>query len=203
MKKQVNSFAYNWALYCSKKRWMSYWHQLDEIYKIAPENLLIIGDGDGIVRKIVKEKIKVKVLDIAEDLCPDLLGSVTDLSHLTNEKFDCILCCQVLEHIPFKFFEIALKELSCCCERYCIVSLPQFRWSVGVDFTLNRTYGFRYVLPRKNVPYSFDGQHYWNIGAQGTSRLEVENIIRKYFYIERSYDVREITFHRFYILRKE
>lgn len=203
MKKQVDYLAYDFSSYCHKKRWMSYWHQLDEIFKINPKNLLVIGTGDGIVQRILSKKMDVKVLDIAEDLHPDILGSVTEISHLTNEKFDCILCCQVLEHIPFDLFEACLKELSLCCNDYCVISLPQFRWALGIDFTINRTYGLQLVLPRKNVAYSFDGQHYWNMGAKGTSRSEVEKILMKYFYIESCYDVKEITFHRFYVLKKK
>ncbi len=203
MEKQVDCTAYNFSSYCHKKRWMSYWHQLDEVYKIDPKNILIVGTGDGIVQRILSKSIDVKILDIAEDLYPDILGSVTDLSRLTNERFDCILCSQVLEHIPFGQFEKCLKELSICTRQYCVISLPQFRWALGIDFTLNRTLGFQFVFPRKNVTYSFDGQHYWNIGVKGCSRNDIEKLIQKYFYIEHSFDVKEITFHRFYVLKKK
>lgn len=203
MDKQVDFIAYNFSSYCHKQRWMSYWHQLDEVYKINPKCVLIVGTGDGFVHRILSKRINVKVLDIAEDLSPDILGSVTDLSHLTNERFDCILCCQVLEHIPFDYFEKCLEELSACTNKYCVISLPQFRWTLGIDFTLNRTLSFQLVLPRRNVDYSFDGQHYWNMGVKGCSRGEIEKKICKYFDIERSFDVKEITFHRFYILKKK
>lgn len=203
MEKQVDNIHYVFAKYCSKPRWMSYWHQLDEVYNINPKSLLIVGVGDKIIYNILRSDMIVKSLDIADDLAPDFRGSLSELSSITEEKFDCILCCQVLEHLPFDSFEICLRELYEASNKYCVISLPQYRWAIGANIVFNRTFGFQFVIPRKSVPHSFNGEHYWNLGAKGTSRKKMEKIIEKYFVIENKYNVKEITFHRFYVLRKK
>lgn len=54
--------------------------------------------------------LNVMTADIDPSLDPDFICSVTDLSKTFKpNSFDCILCAEVLEHIPFEYFEIALE----------------------------------------------------------------------------------------------
>ena len=49
---------YGFKKYAYFPRWVSYWHQIDEILKLNPESLLIIGAGDNYVADILKKYIK-------------------------------------------------------------------------------------------------------------------------------------------------
>ena len=52
MKKQVNKKHYNFLAYVDKKRFMSYYYQLTNIYEINPKNILEIGVGNNFIKKI-------------------------------------------------------------------------------------------------------------------------------------------------------
>jgi hypothetical protein len=44
--------------YDTKGRFISYWHQIDEIFKLSPENVLEIGIGNRFVSDYLK-KLKI------------------------------------------------------------------------------------------------------------------------------------------------
>ena len=57
---------YSFSTYITKKRWTSYWHQLDEVYRLHPNSILEIGKGSGIfsiISKHINEEAVVKTLD--------------------------------------------------------------------------------------------------------------------------------------------
>jgi hypothetical protein len=75
--KQVNIDHYEFSKYVSKKRWISYWHQLDEIFKCKPINMLEIGVGSGIIKVLCDLfGVDIKTVDIDQDLKPDYVASV-------------------------------------------------------------------------------------------------------------------------------
>lgn len=60
--------------YVSRKRWMSYWHQVKEVLDTQPKSVLLIGIGNGIIPAILKEKgIQVYTFDNDESLSPDFV----------------------------------------------------------------------------------------------------------------------------------
>lgn len=126
MKKQVDKKHYNFLNYVDKPRWNSYYKQIEEVLKEENENVLIIGAGDKIVPNILKTKMdEVKIFDIAEDLNPDYIGDILKVDNILEKNFDCVLCCQVLEHLPFDKFEKCIEKLEKITEKKCIISLPQ------------------------------------------------------------------------------
>ena len=137
MEKQVEKEHYDFLSYLSKARWNSYYHQIEEVLKNNSQNALIIGKGDGIVPDILKKQIEeVKIFDIAEDLQPDYLGNILEMSNIINKKFDSILCCQVLEHLPFDKFEQCISELSKVTDKQVIISLPQKNIFFNIGFKI-------------------------------------------------------------------
>lgn len=213
MQKQEDKSFYKWHNYVNIPRWCSYWHQINEVTKLEPSTLLIIGPGDNIIKSVLQSNgssINIKTLDIADDLAPDFLGSVSDISKITQEKFDCILCSQVLEHLPWEMFNTCLNELSQSSNKYVIISLPQ----KYLEFSI-RLVGFSVEIVKMNYILSFVKWykkfisptyygHYWEIGAtKKTSKTEVASAIGKYFKIMRVFDVKEYPYHRFFILEKK
>ena len=72
-----NVFTNNKLKYDSKERFISYWHQLNEIFKLKPSNVLEIGIGYGLTSAYLKNSgINVVTLDIKKEFNPDVPGSV-------------------------------------------------------------------------------------------------------------------------------
>lgn len=190
--------------YDTKERWMSYWYQINKIMKLRPKNVLEIGIGNKLVSDYLKKRgINVTTVDINQDLEPDFVCSVTELSSTLKSKYDVILCAQVLEHLPFSEFEVSLKEIAKICERYAVITLPYG----GIDFSLI-TYlpriGLKKILSVK-IPFprkhKFNGEHYWEIDKKGYSLSKIRGIISRYFIIEEEFCPPENMWHYFFILR--
>lgn len=200
--KQVNKNHYNFEKYTTLPRWISYWNQLNEILKLKPKSVLVIGPGDGIVVEALKLHIDVvKTLDIAEDLKPDYLGSVLDIQSATTEKFDVIVCCQVLEHIPFEQFESALKSIKQNCN-HALISLP-FAHTNLIEFFIRLPkmicFYFNLIFPKFYKKWKFDGEHHWEVGCKGTEKKVITQKILKYFKIQNEYHVKFHHYHIFYV----
>ena len=204
MKKNL-PFAF--SRYVSKRRWVSYWHQVDEVIKSNPNSLLIIGKGDGIVGDILKkEGINVITFDFDSELNPDFLGNVIEIkSVLKAQTFDTILCCEVLEHIPFDHFEEIIRQLNELTKKYLVLSLPLYFWEMKLTLKIHRKslVNFHLIIPRftKRPPVR-EREHYWEIG-RGHSFKEVKLILEKYFTITKNYAVKEQPYHMFFCLEKK
>ena len=68
------SQVYKFHQYDYKDRWVSYWHQIDEVLKLEPKTVLEIGIGNGLVTEYLKKHgVEVKTLDIEKKLNPNFL----------------------------------------------------------------------------------------------------------------------------------
>lgn len=155
--------------YRSKDRWLSYYYQLSLVRSYTPSSVLEIGPGEGIVTDALRrDGIRVVTCDIAEDLQPDVVGSVTALPFADGE-FELTLAAEVLEHIRFEDAATALRELRRVSARRVVVSLPHPGWVFSLSFKLP-------LLPRLDlllqIPFfwqehRFNGEHYWELGKRG------------------------------------
>ena len=212
MKKQEDKVHYNWNNYVTMKRWGSYWHQINEVNQIKPSSLLIVGPGDNIIKHVLhawEKEIEIKTLDIADDLNPNYLGSVSELTKVTNSTFDCILCNQVLEHLPWELFDTCLQELHKGSNGYVIISLPQKYLEFSLSLSLfsinvvNWFFACSVVKWYRKFKFPTSYGHYWELGtSKNTSQKEVERSMRRYFDIIRTYTISEYPYHRFFILKK-
>jgi SAM-dependent methyltransferase len=192
--------------YNSKARWLSYWYQIHETLSVLPGNVLVIGKGSGIVENSIKllskDNIQVYTLDINYSVAPDFISTVTNLP-LKNEAFDATICCQVLEHLPFEQFSIALKELQRVTGNRVVLSLPHGRKHLkiacNVPFFGEKDLTIKYPFTKKCCTSK---QHYWEIG-RAVSRKEVVNRVNDFFRIEKEF-LNEINcYHRFFVLAKK
>lgn len=190
--------------YDTKERWMSYWHQINEVLKTNPETVLEIGIGNEIVTNYLKNQgIMVITADIDKSLKPDYVCSVTELSNYFKENsFDTILCAEVLEHIPFEYFEKSLREMQKVARNYVIMSLPHFgiKLRLSLKIPLIKEKNILIKLPYRKE-HKFDGGHYWEIGKRGHSLNRILSVISKFFEVEKNYLVPENLYHMFFILR--
>lgn len=197
------SKVYRFYQYDYQERWISYWHQIDEVLKLQPKMVLEIGIGNKMVSDYLKKQgLEVKTLDINKDLKPDFIASVISMP-LANDSFDVILCAEILEHLPFKDFEKALLELERVGKRYIVLSLPHFGPPLKLSFKIPF---LKQVKLSWKIPYhpqhKSESPHCWEIGKKGYSAKKIRNILKKYFKIKKEFIPFENQYHHFYILEK-
>ena len=64
---QVEPNHYFDKSYDTKERFISYWHQVNEIVRLEPDSVLEIGIGSGFVSKYLKEKGESQAATEAKD----------------------------------------------------------------------------------------------------------------------------------------
>jgi len=194
---------YQFYNYEYKDRWISYWHQIDEILKLKPQNILEIGVGTRTVCNYLKNQgLKVKTFDLDENRNPDVVGSVDDMP-FENNSFDLVLCAEVLEYLKFNKFEKCLIELKRVSRGDVVLSLPHFGPPLKLRFKIPF---LKEIKIAWKIPYhpkhGLNGVHYWEIGKKGYSSNKIRNIIKKYFKIKKEFIPFENQYHHFYILEK-
>lgn len=207
MNKQVEHTTYFNISYNDKPRFNSFWHQIDAALAFNPKTVMEIGTGSGIVKfALQKCNVAVTTVDIDPELHPDVLASVLDIP-LPDDSFDVALCCQVLEHLPYENFLPALKEIRRTVKGHLVLSLPDLQrvYRFNLQAPLIGEIKFLWRLPRlRPKPWTFDGEHYWNISNKDYPVSRIRDDIRKSgFRIEKEFCVYEISWHRFFILKKE
>lgn len=208
LEKQVDKSHYQFGKYVGKNhRWVSFYHQLDELFKLPNlSSVLEVGPGMPLVRDMLAyhaPTVTYRSLDLAADLEPDVLGSVTRIP-LEDDSFDVVCAFQILEHIPYEEFETALTEMARVSRGPVLISVPHF----GPAFRLLLKIP---MLPKievaQKIPYpiqhQWNGQHYWEIGKRGYPLRRIIQDMEKYFTLERTYIPFENQCHRFFVLRKK
>lgn len=192
--------------YDTKARFISYWHQIDEIVQINPTTILEIGIGNGFVSDYLKKRgYYIKTIDIDERLNPDYIGNVLNLP-FDDSSFQVVSCCEVLEHIPYENFKTALSEIYRVTNNYAIISIPDVTRAYRLDIQIPKIGEITklIVLPkRKKIIHKFDGEHYWEIGKKNYPLNKIINDINlSGFTVLKTYRIFEFTYHRFFILKK-
>jgi len=206
-KVQVKSDQYFNISYDNKRRWFSYYQQIEEIIKCSPSSILEVGKGNGFVSDYLKKRnFNIMTIDIDPELKPDKVADVTDIPYDSN-SFDCVLCCEVLEHIPFDQFSLALKELKRVAKNRIILSLPDVSRKCRFLIQIPKVGEVRFLIPLprlKKLTHQFDGEHYWEIGKKDFPLKEIIDEINKIEGLEliETYQLFENPYHRFFIIEK-
>ena len=205
-KQQVDKKHYSFEGYFYRGRWMSYWYQTKEVCSREDiKTMLDVGPGSEFLKKILSAHcpgVIYQSLDIAEDINPDYVGGVTRIP-LPDNSFDLVSAFQVLEHLEFTDFEVALKEMKRVSKKYVFISLPHNVPTIDFQFKFP---GFKRVSVALKLPiyrkHIFYGQHYWEIGKAGYAPKKILDILKKHFTVLSEYVPYENQYHHFYILEK-
>lgn len=206
---QVTDEHYDFLKYVHESRWCSYYKQIEEILLCKAKSILLIGVGDGIVPTIahmINPDITITTFDFDSKLHPDICGDVRQLSHSAG-KYDAIICCQVLEHLPYAEFDQCLTQLGMCLKKAgtLILSLPDGGATIKFLMRLPLLPDFKFLhkIPRIwNSTFQFNGEHYWEVNiAKPYTSPQIRKVIGKHFKLEKEYLVENNPYHRFYILK--
>jgi hypothetical protein len=147
-----------------------------------------------------EQGIKVYTFDFDSSLNPDFIGDICNISTILNDKyFDVILCCQILEHIPYENFDNILKQLKVHAKNV-VISLPYSgitfeailkipKIKIDIHFRFNRFWRV----------YKFNGEHYWEIGNIGYPIKKIKSSISRYFKIRKMFFAKYNNYHLFFI----
>lgn len=191
-------------------RFISYFHQIKLVEKVQPEKILEVGIGNKTVSSYLKQAgMSLVACDYNQYLYPDVVADVGALPY-DNNSFDLILCCEVLEHIPFIRLIDALEEIYRVSNDVVIISLPDSGYSLEVlvkfSIPIINKWASEFLITIKNpIPitkHKFDGFHYWEIGKIGYSRKSIRELLGKYFLILSEEFPPLHSYHRFYVMKK-
>lgn len=160
--------------------------QIHGIHAMRPKSILEIGPGNGLVSSFLKRSgIDVVTADINPALEPDICAPLSEIpTHLKGRRFDLVVSCEVLEHMPFDQFEDNVKTMKAIGDRL-YMTLPNYRKSFGFGGLLRmprtsaRPFGF-YVSIRQDRKLT--DQHFWEIGYSSKCSLKnVVSILSRYY----------------------
>lgn len=207
---QVNKNHYDFMRYVHINRWCAYYQQINEVVNSGASKVLIIGIGDGIVADMIKNiepDTIITTVDFDSELNPDICCDICELSNSVEKEYDAIVCCQVLEHLPFDKFLLCLTELKKCMTNRgrLILSLPDS--GLPLDIKLHTAHiHIRNIIKICHFWYKdfkFTGEHYWEINSAAKySAHKIRKDIKKVFSIVDEYVFEYHTYHRFYICER-
>ena len=191
-------------------RFMSYFYQIKSIRKTKTKNILEIGIGTRTVSSYLKSNgYDITTCDLDAHRNPDIVGDIRNIP-INDNSFDSVIACEILEHIPWNDFELALSELHRVSRKYVIISIPYKALSFQLILKtpligyLFNNYFISLVarIPLFLKKHKFDGDHYWEMGARGHSKAKIKKILKRKFKIINEDVPLLATNHHFFVLKK-
>jgi hypothetical protein len=157
------------------RHWEYYWHQqkLMEDLLEPGDNILEIGVGSGFAANYLRSKeFCVTTFDIDADKHPDIVGNVVE--HQFDQRFDCLMAFEILEHIPYGEFESVMKTIPQYVGRYAFISLPRNLVSIlsgQIKLPRLRPLSWNFRVRRRKIVTE---NHHWELdyGPYNTGRVE-------------------------------
>lgn len=166
-KPQVPHEIYQEGDYIDSYRLDTYKEQIRQVVRHNPLSVLEVGIGNKwVYNELKKRGVNVIGYDYAKALKPEVIGNVISLPFNDN-SFDVALCAEVLEHLPFNKSMEGLRELKRVTKRFLILTLPQ----LDLDD--------RFFRKLKSKPFTFQGEHYWELGSGPCSLRTIKHIFEQ------------------------
>lgn len=201
---QVSKAHYEFARYGFEGRFVSYYYQLKETLVRRPTSILEVGVGDRVFGDFIRNNTNVRYqsIDIAEDLAPDFVGSITDLP-VPDDAADTVCAFEVLEHLPLADRGRAIAELARVAKKYVIISVPHFgpmlAFSLKIPLVPLIRFAIKIPFPKTHV---FNGQHHWELGTRGHSVAALRKQLAVHGRIVDDYVPFNSPYHHFFVLER-
>ena len=203
MEAQVDKEHYRFESYGTVARWGSYHYQIRELLACKPQSVLEVGVGDEVVGHYLKTQTDIKYtsIDVAEDLHPDILGSVTEMPCKDNQ-FDVVCAFEVLEHIPHDEVPTAVGEMARVAKTHLAISVPHFGppilFRLKLPFLPDLKFAWKIPYPRV---HEFKGEHYWELGKKGYPPERFRSLLARYGEVVSEFVPFENQYHHFFIVK--
>ncbi len=196
--------------YLSKERMISYYNQVRIIKSLGNQitTILEIGIFNQIFSDLMKKNgYLVTTADVNPELKPDIILDLNSDFELPKDKFDVIVCFQVLEHLPYEAAEKALQKLAEATKKYVAISLPYSSEYFCLRLTNSRT-----ILPRHlfiQIPHFWKtkpicANHCWELGMKGYPKKRFIDTIKKLgLNLKRDYQDPLHPYHWFFAIEKK
>lgn len=198
---QVHPAHYRPRNYDELHRWISYWYQIQSVAQSGAQTVLEIGVGSGVLSTYLRHRLGLQVTTVDFDpaLQPDLIADIRQLDQLVDPaSFDAVVAFQVLEHLPFADFPVALQQMARASRRTVLLSLPHYGYDCQARV---RLWKYTWAFSRKisKCPrWTFNGEHYWEIGTRGHPLRRVRAILRRVLAVQRDYFCPDYPYHYFF-----
>ena len=167
--------------------WLRHFHVIRDLLSLAPQSVLEIGSGDGVVRRCVLPMLPVyAVFDINPKLEPDHVGDLKLGDASLAGRFDAVVATEVMEHLPFADLPACLGNLFSWLQPggRAYITLPHRKSSVVVLTPRQKMHTWRFPNGLLSLSEAYnrfvrgriwiDPHHCWEIGDGRVTRADVE-----------------------------
>lgn len=179
-----------WFRYYSEKRITHQWFQV-HLLRDLPDvrSVLEVGPGLGLVSAMLHNAgFSVTTLDrLPPQYAHPEIGFIqAELSEVDPERlsgFDCILCCETLEHLYWNDVDAILEKFHASGARWAVISVPYQGFQGDLRVYFNR-HTARRMVSLKSLKFlkafEFDAEadpygHKWEVGYRGTGLGALED----------------------------
>lgn len=176
-----------WHRYYREKRIGQQWLQLGLLNGLPVKRVLEVGPYLGFVTALLDNAgYEVTTLDVCprrfvRPAVPHIQADLTRVSAEELEGFDVILCCEMLEHLPWERAAAVLHTFRRSGARFLVTSVPyeglQLHFLLDVNLhRFQQRFAFRKGRSlRRFSPPEGSSEHYWEIGYRGYGLSAWEN----------------------------
>ena len=171
--------------YFTTTQWESFRFQVKAVKGLLDKGTVLeIGKGGGYVNAILNSiGLLAESLDINENLNPTYVGDISKADYVPPKLYDCVLCSEVLEHIPFELFDVCISNIRKTTRKYAVITLPNsFRKRFVFGLRVNGHYREIGFGTRKTPPASM---HFWELNSDSyCSYQEILSHIERVFVVK-------------------